>query len=84
MVNDKELRQMLSQVDSITALKVLEEAIDLMKNIIMEDKGITVGSKKKFMFLYLQCMQHISLCIMKDAQNQSSFNLRKKFKEFFK
>lgn len=78
-----DLKELLSQIEDLNTLSQLEESIELMKNIVMEDKNISIQTKKKYIFIYLQCMQYLAIHKIKVSQAGYNSYIKKAWRKIF-
>jgi len=84
MINDKDLRHLLSRIDRIITLKDIEECIELMKEIVLDDDNITPEIKKQYLFVYLQCHQLLSLYIAKETKIRRRVAIKNRLLSFIR
>jgi len=83
MIDEKEIKVLQSQIKRITALRYIEESLDLMKEIVEGDNTISAETKRKFMIVYIQTLLHVSQQISNEANIKPKFGLRKRLRRIF-
>lgn len=84
MINDKDLRYLLSRIDRVLTLKDIEECIELMKEIVLDNDSVTPEIKKQYLFVYIQCQQLLSLYIAKEIKVKRRLVLKNRFLSFMR
>ena len=72
---DKELKSLMVKIEDLYTLDTLMDITNMMKDIVVNDENMSVDTKKKLIFLYLQYRdQHAKLVAQKAGiKGYSSF-----------
>jgi len=84
MNKDKDLEIMLSQIDRIESLRYIEESLYLMKDIVVNDKKISLENRRKFLIVYFQSLEHLTQQMAKEATLKRKTSLKNRLKNLFR